>query len=223
MTTPPIPPDRPAEPASPWAPPAHPPYPAPRTSRASLIVIGSLVLLAGLLAAAYQWVSPKHDVSVAIATTTVAPPTTTTPPKPIAEVGDCVKLTGTSLSPTYQKVSCEGGLHNYVVSKVPATDSEKCGEDADGYTRYTSYQGVAGRQSVCLVPVFVEGQCYDFTLSSLQAETKTAECGGFQAVRAKVLTNTVDKAACGESPALALAYPEIKTTYCFTHTFTYGN
>jgi hypothetical protein len=32
----------------------------------------------------------------------------------------------------------------------------------------------------------------------------------------KVLANTVDKAACGGDPKLALAYPEIKTTYCLS-------
>jgi hypothetical protein len=35
-------------------------------------------------------------------------------------------------------------------------------------------------------------------------------------LKVKVLTDTVDKAACGSDPKLALAYPEIKTTYCFS-------
>ncbi|HEX8868605.1 MAG TPA: hypothetical protein VF821_23295, partial [Lentzea sp.] len=231
-----------AEPANIWAPPAGPPappagppgpypaYPYPaaapqpqRTSRLGLVIAGLVVaLVIGTLGGFYSWVKKEHDTAATSATS--SPPTTTTPPKPYAEIGDCVKLTGASFNPTYKKVACDAGLHNYTVSKVPATDAEKCGEDAAAYTKYTAYSAAAGRKNayVCLIPVFVEGQCYDFTLSSLNAELKTVECGGFQAVKAKVLANTVDKAACGESPALAIAYPEIKTTYCFTHTFQYG-
>ncbi|MGI5506594.1 hypothetical protein [Lentzea sp. CA-135723] len=43
-------------------------------------------------------------------------------------------------------------------------------------------------------------------------------------VQAKVLADTVDKAACGtdERLAAALAHPELKTTYCLTHTFKIG-
>jgi len=203
------------------APAAFPASPAPpppqRTSRVGLTIGISLgVLLLGMLSfILYRF---SGDGGLAGVTTTSPAPTTTTSALPSAQVGDCVKLAGVSISVEYEKVSCEGNLHNYTVSKVLGSQSERCGEDRDAYTKY---RGHSGRKSVnlCLIPVFVEGQCYDFSLSGLSAEIRTVACGSFQAVQAKVLADTVDKGACGPSPALAIAYPEIKTTYCFTHTY----
>lgn len=129
-------------------------------------------------------------------------------------------LGGGSFNPKFEKTACAENKHNYVVTKVPATSTEECGETKDGYVKYTKGSSV----NVCMAPVFVDGECYDFTLASLQAEFPKKACGGYMVVKAKVLANTVDKAACGQDErlALALAYPEIKTTYCLTHTFTIG-
>ncbi|KJK42015.1 hypothetical protein UK23_39220 [Lentzea aerocolonigenes] len=230
--TPPIPPTPPDEPVNVWAPPAGPPvprpvYPAystppaapePRTSSAGVVIAtGFGVLVLVMLCIAFYSMS-KYDSDPVAVSTTSSSPTTTTPAKPFAEVGDCVKLTGTSIDLKYDKVSCEGGLHNYTVGKVLGGQSEKCGEDPAAYTKYKGHSGYKS-VALCMIPVFVDGQCYDFSLSGLYAEIKTVECGAFQSAKAKVLANTVDKAACGESPALAVAYPEIRTTYCFTQAF----
>ncbi|SDP89365.1 LppU/SCO3897 family protein [Lentzea jiangxiensis] len=117
----------------------------------------------------------------------------------------------------YEQVPCGEEPHNYTVSKVLGSQSEKCGEDPGAYMQY---HGCSGRKSVniCLIPAFVDGQCYRFTTFSLTGEFETPPCGGLEVVRVKVFTNTTDKTACGPSPALALAYPDIKTTYCFTRT-----
>jgi hypothetical protein len=174
------------------------------------------VLLLGMMSFVLYWFSKDGGLNTA-ATSTTPSPTVTTSALPQAKVGDCAKVSGASFNIKYEPVPCDGG-HNYTVSKVLGSQSEKCGEDRDSYTKYHGY---SGRKSVnlCLIPVFADGQCYNFTAASLNAEFQTAPCGGLQVVKVKVLTDTVDKAACGESPALALAYPEIKTTYCFTDTY----
>lgn len=218
MTTPPTPPDGSGEPVNPWAAPAGPaagpfrpsapvPPPAPgppsRTSRVGLTiaaVLGVLLLAAG---SCVFYVFVKHGGLQATGTTT-----------PYGKAGDCVKLTGVSAYPKYEKVSCDAGVHNYTVGKVLGSSGEKCGEDTGAYTKFSSDD-----VRLCLIPVFVDGRCYDFSFVAVDPELKPKECGKYAAVRAKVLANTVDKAACGESPALALAYPEIRTTYCFTDTY----
>jgi hypothetical protein len=133
---------------------------------------------------------------------------------PYGKAGDCAKVTGVSAYPKYEKVSCDAGVHNYTVGKVLRSKGEKCGEDPSAYTKFSKDD-----VRLCLIPVFVDGLCYDLSFIAVDPELKPKECGKYAALRAKVLANTVDKAACGESPALALAYPEIKTTYCFTDTY----
>ncbi|GLY50943.1 hypothetical protein Lesp01_45990 [Lentzea sp. NBRC 102530] len=210
------PPQRVHDPASPYG---SPPVPPQRTSNAPLVVGLVLGFLLLLTLGAVFFAVVDRNVEIATPTRTTAPrtyavPTTNpTPLPPAAQVGDCVKLSGPSFNPVYEKQPCESGLHNYTVSKVPGA-GEKCGDDPDAYVKYRGWDGRKS-SNVCLIPVFVDGQCYDLTLASLDAEFKKADCS-FLVVRAKVLPNTVDKAACGPNPALALAYPEIKTTYCFS-------
>ena len=211
-----------AYPGQPYPGQPYPSYPAPepprKSGKAFLIIAGLVVVALGLSAAVFlgNWGSKRPiAASSAPATTTT---TTTTKPKPFAEVGDCVLLGGGSFNPKFEKTPCAENKHNYTVSKVPATSTEECGTPPDGYVKYTKGSSV----NVCLIPVFVDGECYDFTLASLQSEFPKKECGGYMVVKAKVITGTADKAACGQDErlALALAYPEIKTTYCLTHTFS---
>ncbi|MEU3643121.1 hypothetical protein AB0E59_07050 [Lentzea sp. NPDC034063] len=201
---------------------AYPSYPAPQPPKSSgkafLIIAGIVVVALGLSAAVFlgNWGSKRPVAAPSTSATTTT--TTTTKPKPFAEVGDCVLLAGGSFNPKFEKTPCAENKHNYTVSKVPATSTEECGTPPDGYVKYTKGSSV----NVCLIPVFVDGECYDFTLASLQSEFPKKACGGYMVVKAKVITGTADKAACGQDErlALALAYPEIKTTYCLTHTFS---
>lgn len=189
-------------------------------SGAGVKLVVVLAVFALLLGGVIFWLSTKDTIHFGggsstptkIAAPTTTPPTTTSKPAPFAETGDCVLMTGDSLQPDYKKVAC--GEHNYTVGKVASSSSEKCGADDDGYVRY-SRTSVLENLSVCLIPVFTEGQCYDFALGQLQAAIPKKDCGSFGAARAKVLANTADKAACGPDPLLAPAHPEIKTTYCF--------
>ncbi|MGI5506595.1 LppU/SCO3897 family protein [Lentzea sp. CA-135723] len=174
-----------------------------------------LLLVVALATAFFIAIGRNVPIATTTPTMTYAVPTTNPTPLPApAQVGDCVKLTGISIKVDYEKVPCDSGQHNYTVSKVLGGQSEKCGDDPDAYTKYSGWNGRKS-SNVCLIPVFADGLCYDFTASGLTAEIKPIECS-FLVVRVKVLQNTADKAACGPDPALALAYPEIRTTYCFT-------
>ncbi|MGW6936218.1 LppU/SCO3897 family protein [Lentzea sp. NPDC054927] len=185
-------------------------------------IVAVLAVFALALGGLIYWLSTKDTIKfgsgsapTSAAAVTTTPPTTTSKPAPFATVGDCVLMTGFAAKPDYQKVPC-GGNNNYTVSKVSSSSTEKCGEPADGYIEYRRIS-VLESSTVCLIPVFLDGQCYDFTLADLKAEVPKAECGGGpQVFKAAVLANTVDKAACTVNQALALAYPEIKTTYCFS-------
>lgn len=187
MTTPPAAPEEPGHAA---------PVPPQRTSRVGLVVAGVLgVLLITMLSTVFFLLPGDRD------------------PGPAA--GDCVKLTGIEIKLTYEKVSCDGRLHNYTVSKELGVLSDECGDDPDAYTTYNSRDGFMGTQ-LCLIPVFFDGECYNFTLASLTAENPVVDCGSLGAIKVRVLTNTADEAACGADSVKAMAYRETKTTYCFT-------
>ena len=198
-----------------------------RESGAGLKIVLALTAFMVLLGGTIFWLSTKDTIDFGgsgddparppVAQRTTTPPTTTSKPAPFAEVGDCVKMTGNAPQPDYKKVPC-GENNNYTVSKVASSSTEKCGEPADGYIEYRRIS-VLESLTVCLIPVFIDGQCYDFTLADLKADVPKVACGrGPQVFKATVLANTVDKAACPVNQPLALAYPEIKTTYCFTQT-----
>ncbi|MEV6243426.1 hypothetical protein [Lentzea sp. NPDC051838] len=190
-------------------------------SGAGVKIVAVLAVFALALGGLIFWLSTKDSMKFTSAptptkATTTTTRTTTPPPAPIAAPGDCVSMTGLMAQPDFKKVSC--GEHNYTVTKVvtePPPD-EKCGTEADGYVQYKRI-ALAGRSvSVCLIPVFADGACYDLAFSMAKAAIPQKECGEVGTARVKVLADTVDKAACGPNPVLALAYPETKTTYCFS-------
>ncbi|WP_394617485.1 hypothetical protein JNUCC0626_49235 [Lentzea sp. JNUCC 0626] len=182
------------------------------SARAGLLIGLGLLVLVVAIGAGLLWFVGKDDMKFSTGgATTAAPTTTTSKPPPFALVGDCALLQGTTFDVQYTKTDCAENKHNYAVVKTMPTN-EKCGEQEEAYVKYTKGYGM----NVCLVPVFVDGECYDFSRAALQAEIPKSPCSGLGVAKAKVLANTVDKAACGPNPALALAYPEIKTTYCLT-------
>lgn len=190
-----------------------------RSARAGLLIGLGLLVLVVAVGSGLIWFVTKDAPKFRSGpqNTTTAPATTTSKPPPFALVGDCVVLQGGSFDATYTKAECSENKHNYTVVKTMPTN-EDCGAEEGAYVKYTKGYGM----NVCLVPVFADGECYDFALASLKAEFPKKPCGGHMVVKAKVLTGTADKAACGQDQrlALALAYPEISTTYCLTHTFT---
>ena len=186
-------------------PPAYiPPAPPPKAKSAStLVVIGAILValvVGGWVVRVVLRQLPSDTQSIPAPTTTST--TTSTPPKYVA--GDCVSMTGSSINPAFDEVDCASGKGNYVVAKVPES-GESCGENYSKYTR--------GSLKVCLIPVFVDGECYNFSVAGISAETPKMDCSPF-VVKATVLKDTVDPAACGPNVGKALAYPEIKVTYC---------
>ncbi|MGW6445047.1 LppU/SCO3897 family protein [Lentzea sp. NPDC055074] len=192
----------PAEPANPWAPPAQiappagapaPPPPARRTSRAGLVVASlcGVLLLVALSTAAYLTVASGGTAA-----------------------GDCLNLTGTEARMRYEKLPCGDGQHNYTVSKVLGSATESCGADPGEYATYSG--GVFSDENLCLIPVYLDGHCYDFSGDELKIDNRAVDCGTPEAIKAKVVPGASDEYLCGEDAVLALGYPETKTLYCFT-------
>ncbi|HEX8870300.1 MAG TPA: hypothetical protein VF821_31845, partial [Lentzea sp.] len=198
-----------------------------REGGAGVKIVVVLAVFALALGGLIFWLSTKDSIrfgtsaptSATTRTTTSRPATTSTTtskPAPFAAPGDCVSMTGLMFQPDFKKVPC--GEHNYTVAKVvtePPPD-EKCGTEADGYVRYERVAIGESSVTLCLIPVLVDGACYDVVYSMTKAALPQKECGSVGTARVTVLANTVDKTACGPNPVLALAYPETRTTYCFT-------
>ncbi|HEX7305842.1 LppU/SCO3897 family protein [Lentzea sp.] len=180
-----------------------------------LKIVAVLAVFALLLGGAIFWLSTKDTIHFSAATNPAPPRVTVSEPlPPLAVPGDCVALSGSNTAPGFRKVEC--GKHNYTVASVtelPDVD-EKCDAQTGGYARYTEIAGLRSVQ-VCLIPVLVDGECYDVFSTGTQAALPKTACGGPGAVRVKVLANTADKAACGPGVVMAFSYPETKTTNCF--------
>ncbi|SDH18653.1 hypothetical protein SAMN05216553_117115 [Lentzea fradiae] len=196
---------------------------APQASAGAGLLIGAgLLVLVVVLGAALLWFAGKDDWEFGEAPAAQAPvPATTSEPKPFAVVGDCVLLSGGSdggvTAPEYAQTECAENKHNYTVGKTMRT-GEKCGENEYWYVRYTEGYGM----NVCLIPVYADGECYDFKRPSGGVEAPKTACGSdLLVIRVKVLTGVADTAACppDERRATAMAYPEINTTYCLSQTF----
>jgi hypothetical protein len=198
-----------------------------RESGAGVKIVAVLAVFALALGGLVFWLSTKDTIEfgggdsprkpiAAPVTTTPGPPTTTSKPAPFAEAGDCVLMTGLMMNPDFRKVACDGG-QNYTVTKVVTSPppEEKCGAETDGYVQYKKLS-MQESVSVCLIPFFTDGACYDLVYSMVQAALPKKECGSVGTAQVKVLANTVDKAACGPGAVLALAYPETEVTYCFS-------
>ncbi|MET9226555.1 hypothetical protein [Lentzea sp. NPDC003310] len=182
------------EPANPWAPSTHglPPGPPLKKSRAGLVVASVFGVL--LLVAVSTAVYLTKDSGTA--------------------VGDCLQLTGTEARMRYEEVPCGDGRHNYTVSKVLSSETELCGTYHGDYATYSG--GWFSDENLCLIPVYVDGQCYDFTGGELHIDNRTVDCGAPEAIKVRVVPDTSDASVCGITAEVALGYPETNTSYCFT-------
>ncbi|GLZ30496.1 hypothetical protein Lesp02_26850 [Lentzea sp. NBRC 105346] len=190
-------------------PPAYiPPAPPPKKSSSVGVILGGLLAAVIVIAFAVRVAlhhMPSDSESLPAVTLTDMPTftmTTSAPPKYVA--GECVSMTGSSINPAFDKVDCASGKGNYVIAKAPESGAG-C---AENYSKYTK-----GSLKLCLIPVFEDGGCYNFSVAGISAETPKMDCSPF-VVKATVLKDTVDTAACGPNVGKALAYPEIKVTYC---------
>lgn len=152
--------------------------------------------------------APKPEGRAVEAEIQSAPTRTNGPDDPIA--GECVRVEGNVLT---RVGGCAKGTHDHVIASVKR-DGEDCGPPGvqDPYVRYI-YSGSIG---LCLVPVYVDGQCYASAQVSGFGDIQKLGCDRLGAVRVRVLTDTADAAACTPAEREHLVYPEIRTTYCFT-------
>lgn len=174
----------------------------PGVAKTLLAVLAVLAVVAGVVFL-YVATRPEPDFPDA-----AAPTSSSAKPGKEPAVGDCMRVTGAMLDAKVTKVDCTAE-HSHVVASLQR-NGEDCGTDLTR-AQYARYR-YSWKLGVCLVPVFVDGQCYRFQI--MQTEIPKAECAKDN-LRVKVLKDTVKDTDCGEGEQ-ALVYPEIRTTYCFS-------
>jgi hypothetical protein len=129
-----------------------------------------------------------------------------------AKVGDCAAVTGTTASAHYEVVACGSARENYTVGKVLDSTSAKCPDGEDSY-----YEKNLFNFKLCLIPIFTDGECYEFDSAKPDMGYPRINCNDTAAVRVKVITGIADKNACGAKGAdHTLVYAETKTTICLS-------
>lgn len=125
------------------------------------------------------------------------------------KAGDCASITGTESSPNFKTVDCGAAEANYTVGKTIGLN-ESCGEGS--YDEYTETARRGPKTKLCLVPKFVEGECYD--LGGTTMGYPKAACGSGEKVAkvAKVIKDA--EPDCGEAQVWSVPQPKI--AYCLT-------
>lgn len=129
-----------------------------------------------------------------------------TPIRPPAQ-GDCALLTGDATRSHYQATDCSAGA-NYVAAGTVAT-SQTCPNSEE--RSWVPVRGIDPKLRFCLVPLYDEGACYAGADSTYDLDV--VDCGERDAVRVTKVgrSDAAPSCAAGEQ---ALAYPEVKLSYC---------
>ncbi|MGM1062314.1 LppU/SCO3897 family protein [Saccharothrix sp. Mg75] len=118
-------------------------------------------------------------------------------------VGACARIEGTAKAAKYQAVDCSSDRATVKVAKV-VEEGGKCPAGGGIYSTYT------GSSTLCLIPNFVEGGCYQ---RDQQTGLRKVDCSTTGSVRVvKASKGPVD---CGDDRTLR--YPEPAVTFCLTH------
>ncbi|GGU46292.1 LppU/SCO3897 family protein [Lentzea flava] len=125
--------------------------------------------------------------------------------------GDCASLTGTIGAGRYRPVDCSDSSANYVAEGTVAR-SQSCPNSDD--LSWVPVRAVDPDLRFCLVPLYVEGECYTSAKSGY--DLVVAGCGEQDAFRVTVVSRNVPAPACGAGAQIR-AYPEIKLSYCLSH------
>jgi hypothetical protein len=122
-----------------------------------------------------------------------------------AQAGDCASVSGGQFAASLSTVDCGSPEATHRVARVLSAN-EQC--PTPDYSVYSERRRGADQPSVqlCLVPILVEGQCYD------AGDQKTACPGVFTVV--KVIEGQSDAALCDLTTSVAVTYPEPRVTYC---------
>lgn len=126
-----------------------------------------------------------------------------------AKAGQCASVTGTTTKPDFKVVDCGAAEANYTIGKVLGSTTESCGGTYDEYTE-SARRGPDSK--LCLVPIVIEGACYEQPSSSKMGMAKT-ECKAGTVKVVKKAEGVVDEALCTESAPLTFTEP--KLTLCF--------
>ncbi|GAA1343637.1 hypothetical protein GCM10009660_32530 [Catellatospora bangladeshensis] len=121
-------------------------------------------------------------------------------PKPAP--GDCANVSKQDDQRRYQPLDCGSDQANVKVAKV-VDDSARCPKGGSPYSTFI------GPMTLCLIPNFVEGACYQ---QDRETGLHKADCAATDAI--KVLKAAQGTADCGEHRKLV--YPEPSVTYCVT-------
>jgi hypothetical protein len=154
-----------------------------------LIVVGALVVLFGIGGYALNLFSFSRDV-------------------PQAKAGDCASVTGTKSRPVYKPVACDSAEANYTVAKS-LDRATSCGGQ---YDEYTQLGGSGANTKLCLIPNWVEGNCYKLDDDTVMGYPKI-DCKPGEIKIAKIIKGKTDKAACPEGSG-GFTFPEPPTTIC---------
>ncbi|GAB2873021.1 LppU/SCO3897 family protein [Lentzea nigeriaca] len=122
--------------------------------------------------------------------------------------GDCAYLTGNVGAGRYNAVACSDSSANYVAEGTVAK-SQSCPNSED--MSWVPVRAVDPDVRFCLVPLYVEGECY--TSSKSGYDLTIADCGAHDAFRVTAVSRNVPAPACAAGEQTR-AYPEVKLTYC---------
>jgi hypothetical protein len=126
-----------------------------------------------------------------------------------SKAGDCASVTGPRTSPEFKTVDCGSSEANYTIGKALELN-QSCGSDS--YEEYTETASRGPDTKLCLVPILVEGTCYDMETAT-QADYKAVDCGAPGAVKVvKLVKGSDDESVCADSTPFTV--PEPKTTFC---------
>ncbi|MFD1146373.1 LppU/SCO3897 family protein [Saccharothrix hoggarensis] len=116
------------------------------------------------------------------------------------EPGTCARIEGVADKPRYLAVECGSDDATLKVAKV-VDDAKECPTGGAPYSTYT------GSTTLCLIPNFVEGACYQHDKGT---GLRKVDCATTDAVRVvKAVSALVN---CGRSRAVQ--YPEPVVTFC---------
>jgi hypothetical protein len=128
-----------------------------------------------------------------------------------AKAGDCAHVTGTTTKPDYKAVPCDSADANYRVGKTMSSTTASCG--GQFYDEFTQTARRGPDTKLCLIPNWIEGNCYQIKEHSLDMGYPKVECSAADAVKIEKVVNKVDEAACAKQ-AVPAVFPEPPTTIC---------
>ncbi|SDH00122.1 hypothetical protein SAMN05216553_114156 [Lentzea fradiae] len=139
--------------------------------------------------------------------------------EPSAKAGDCASVTGTTMSPKYEKVSCDAPEANYFIAKSMKSTTEAC--PSEDYAEYTERGRRTSSLKLCLVEKLEEGKCYEEEIVKINMDgLKPVDCSKGDnpyAVQKVVKIEKFVRAAtaeCGEATAISYTEPAPGITYC---------